>query len=55
VTTTITVVIGGDNSYLSADDLLTPARKDRAPPDLKYRNISINRGSDGSVPARGEA
>jgi hypothetical protein len=30
------VLIGGDNYYLSADGLLMPARKDQAPPDLKY-------------------
>jgi hypothetical protein len=30
------VVIGGDNYYLSADGLLMPARKDQAPPDLRY-------------------
>ena len=30
------VVIGGDNYFLSADGLLMPARKDQAPPDLKY-------------------
>jgi hypothetical protein len=30
------VLIGGDNFYLSADGLLMPARKDQAPPDLKY-------------------
>jgi hypothetical protein len=29
-------MIGGDNYYLSADGLLMPARKDQAPPDLKY-------------------
>ncbi len=30
------VLIAGDNYYLSADGLLMPARKDQAPPDLKY-------------------
>ena len=30
------VLIGGDNYYLSADGLLMPARKDQAPPDLRY-------------------
>jgi hypothetical protein len=30
------VMIGGDNYYLSADGLLMPARKDQAPPDLRY-------------------
>jgi hypothetical protein len=30
------VVIGKDNYYLSADGLLMPARKDQAPPDLRY-------------------
>jgi hypothetical protein len=30
------VLIGGDNYYLSADGQLMPARKDQAPPDLKY-------------------
>jgi hypothetical protein len=29
-------VIGGDNYFLSAEGLLMPARKDQAPPDLKY-------------------
>jgi hypothetical protein len=32
------VLIGGDNYYLSADGLLMPARKNQAPPDLKYFN-----------------
>jgi hypothetical protein len=32
------VVIGKDNYFLSADGLLMPARKDQAPPDLKYFN-----------------
>jgi hypothetical protein len=31
-------VIGRDNYFLSADGLLMPARKDQAPPDLKYFN-----------------
>jgi hypothetical protein len=30
------VQIGGDNYFLSAGGLLMPARKDQAPPDLKY-------------------
>ena len=30
------VDIGGTNYMLSADGLLMPARKDQAPPDLKY-------------------
>ena len=30
------VSIAGDNYYLSADGLLMPARKDQAPPDLRY-------------------
>jgi hypothetical protein len=30
------VEIGGDNYFLSAGGLLMPARKDQAPPDLKY-------------------
>jgi hypothetical protein len=30
------VVIGGDNYFLSAEGLLMPARKDQAPPDLRY-------------------
>jgi hypothetical protein len=30
------VRIGGDNFYLSAEGLLMPARKDQAPPDLRY-------------------
>jgi hypothetical protein len=30
------VVIGKDNYYLSADGFLMPARKDQAPPDLRY-------------------
>ncbi len=32
------VVIGTENYFLSADGLLMPARKDQAPPDLKYFN-----------------
>jgi hypothetical protein len=32
------VVIGKDNYFLSADGLLMPARKDQAPPDLRYFN-----------------
>jgi hypothetical protein len=30
------VVIGGDNFYLSADGQLMPARRNQAPPDLRY-------------------
>jgi hypothetical protein len=30
------VVIGAENYFLSADGLLMPAKKDQAPPDLKY-------------------
>jgi hypothetical protein len=30
------VVIGKDEYFLSADGLLMPARKDQAPPDLRY-------------------
>jgi hypothetical protein len=30
------VFIGKDNYYLSADGFLMPARKDQAPPDLRY-------------------
>jgi hypothetical protein len=30
------VVIGKDNYFLSADGLLMPAKKDQAPPDLRY-------------------
>ncbi len=30
------VRIGGENYYLSADGLLMPAKKDQAPPDLRY-------------------
>jgi hypothetical protein len=29
-------VIGKENYYLSADGLLMPAKKDQAPPDLRY-------------------
>jgi hypothetical protein len=32
------VFIGKENYYLSADGLLMPAKKDQAPPDLKYFN-----------------
>jgi hypothetical protein len=32
------VVIGKENYYVSADGLLMPARKDQAPPDLRYFN-----------------
>jgi hypothetical protein len=30
------VVIGKENYFMSADGLLMPAKKDQAPPDLKY-------------------
>ena len=30
------VDIGGQNYFLSADNLLMPARKNQLPPDLKY-------------------
>jgi hypothetical protein len=30
------VVIGKENYFLSADGLLMPARKNQAPPDLRY-------------------
>jgi hypothetical protein len=30
------IVIGKENYYLSADGLLMPAKKDQAPPDLRY-------------------
>jgi len=30
------IVIGNENYYLSADGLLMPAKKDQAPPDLRY-------------------
>jgi hypothetical protein len=30
------VVIGQENYFLSADGLLMPAKKDQAPPDLRY-------------------
>jgi len=29
-------MVGGENYYLSGDGMLMPARKDQAPPDLKY-------------------
>ena len=32
------VVIGKDNYFLSGDGLLMPARKDQAPPDMRYFN-----------------
>jgi hypothetical protein len=32
------IIIGKDNYFLSADGLLMPARKDQAPPDLRYFN-----------------
>jgi hypothetical protein len=30
------IVIGKDNYFLSGDGYLMPARKDQAPPDLRY-------------------
>ncbi len=30
------VVVGEENYFLSADGLLMPARRDQAPPDLRY-------------------
>ena len=30
------VVIGDENYFLSGDGLLMPAKKDQAPPDLRY-------------------
>ena len=30
------IVIGKENYFLSADGLLMPAKKDQAPPDLRY-------------------
>jgi hypothetical protein len=30
------VVIGKENSFLSADGMLMPAKKDQPPPDLRY-------------------
>jgi hypothetical protein len=30
------VVIGKENYFLSADGYLMPAKKDQAPPDLRY-------------------
>ncbi len=30
------IMIGGENYYLRADGILMPARKDQAPPDLRY-------------------
>jgi hypothetical protein len=30
------IVIGNENYFLSADGLLMPAKKDQAPPDLRY-------------------
>jgi hypothetical protein len=30
------VVVGKEEYFLSADGLLMPARKDQAPPDLRY-------------------
>jgi hypothetical protein len=34
----VNVVIGKENYFLSAEGLLMPAKKDQAPPDLKYFN-----------------
>jgi hypothetical protein len=33
------VVVGKENYYVSADGLLMPARKDQAPPDLRYFKV----------------
>ena len=30
------IVIGTENYFLSGDGLLMPAKKDQAPPDLRY-------------------
>jgi hypothetical protein len=30
------IVIGKENYFLSSDGLLMPAKKDQAPPDLRY-------------------
>jgi hypothetical protein len=32
----VNIVIGKENYYFSADRLLMPAKKDQAPPDLRY-------------------
>jgi hypothetical protein len=37
------IISGKENYFLSGDGYLMPARKDQAPPDLRY---SDNRGSD---------
>ena len=34
------VAIGKENYFLSADGLLMPAKKNQAPPDLRYFNQS---------------
>jgi hypothetical protein len=36
------VIIGKENYFLSADGLLMPARKDQAPPDLRYFKAKQN-------------
>ena len=37
------VKIGSDSYYLSADGLLMPARKNQAPPDLRYFGAAKSR------------
>jgi hypothetical protein len=32
----VNIVIGKENYFLSADGFLMPAKKDQAPPDLRY-------------------
>jgi hypothetical protein len=32
----VNIVIGNENYFLSAEGLLMPAKKDQAPPDLRY-------------------
>jgi hypothetical protein len=32
----VNIVIGKENYFLSGDGLLMPAKKDQAPPDLRY-------------------
>jgi len=36
VTSNVNVVIGKENYIMSADGFLMPAKKDQAPPDLRY-------------------
>jgi hypothetical protein len=40
VTSNVNVVIGTENYIFGADGLLMPAKKDQAPPDLRYFNPS---------------